>query len=102
MVSIGHTWLGPDAQRTPVNTEAKLLMLEHAFSAWGVRAVRLLTDARNARSTSAIARLGCTRDGVLRSDRPAPDGTVRDSVVFSMLAEEWPAARRRLAGRLGS
>jgi len=65
-----------------------------------VRAVRLQTDARNARSRAAITRIGCTLDGILRSDRPAADGTVRDSAVFSMLADEWPAARRRLEERL--
>ena len=98
---IGHTWLDPAAQRTPVNTEAKLLMLDHAFDVWGVRVVRLWTDARNARSRSAIARLGCRLDGVLRADRPASDGSVRDSAVFSMLAEEWPTAREHLVERLG-
>ncbi|HEX7459698.1 MAG TPA: GNAT family protein [Acidimicrobiales bacterium] len=100
LVSIGHTWLGPAAQRTPVNSEAKLLMLDHAFTTWGVRAVRLQTDARNRPSRAAIARLGCTLDGVLRAHRPATDGTVRDSAVFSMLSTEWPEARRRLAERL--
>lgn len=100
LVSIGHTWLGPAAQRTPVNTEAKLLMLEFAFTRWGVRAVRLQTDARNQRSRAAIARIGCSLDGVLRSDRPAVDGSVRDSAVFSMLASEWPEARTRLEERL--
>ena len=98
--SIGHTWLDPAAQGTPVNTEAKLLMLDHAFAAWGARAVRLQTDARNDRSRAAITRLGCTLDGVLRADRPAADGTVRDSAIFSMLADEWPAARARLVARL--
>ncbi len=98
--SIGHTWLDPAVQRTPVNTEAKLLMLDHAFGTWGVRAVRLQTDARNERSRAAIARLGCSLDGVLRVDRPASDGSVRDSAVFSMLAEEWPEARARLVTRL--
>jgi RimJ/RimL family protein N-acetyltransferase len=98
--SIGHTWLHPAAQRSPVNTEAKLLMLDHAFGVWGVRAVRLQTDARNERSRVAIARLGCSLDGVLRADRPAADGTVRDSAVFSLLAEEWPPARARLVERL--
>jgi RimJ/RimL family protein N-acetyltransferase len=98
--SIGHTWLDPAAQRSPVNTEAKLLMLDHAFGTWGVRAVRLQTDDRNARSRAAIERLGCTLDGVLRADRPAADGTVRDSAVFSMLAADWPAARARLTARL--
>ncbi len=99
---IGHTWIEPTAQRTPVNTEAKLLMMDHAFGTWGVRVVRLWTDARNARSRAAVARLGCSLDGVLRADRPAADGSVRDSAVFSMLAEEWPAARRHLMERLGA
>ncbi len=99
-VCIGHTWLDPAAQRTPVNTEAKLLMMDHAFDVWGVRVVRLWTDARNARSRSAIARLGCRLDGVVRADRPASDGSVRDSAVFSMLSEEWPTARRHLVERL--
>jgi len=98
--SIGHTWIDPAAQRTPVNTEAKLLMLDHAFGAWGARAVRLQTDARNLRSRAAIERLGCSLDGVLRADRPAADGAVRDSAVYSMLAAEWPAARAALVARL--
>jgi RimJ/RimL family protein N-acetyltransferase len=97
--SIGHTWLDPAVHRTPVNTEAKLLMMDHAFDVWGARAVRLQTDARNQRSRAAIARLGCSLDGVLRVDRPASDGSVRDSAVFSMLADEWPAARARLLAR---
>ncbi len=75
---IGYTWLCPSAQRSGVNTEAKLLMMTCAFEHWAVRAVRFLTDARNERSRAAIARLGCTLDGVLRADRPAADGTVRD------------------------
>jgi RimJ/RimL family protein N-acetyltransferase len=99
--SIGHTWIDPVAQRSPVNTEAKLLMLGHAFDVWGARAVRLQTDARNTRSRAAITRLGCTLDGVLRADRPASDGTVRDSAIYSMVAGEWPGARLRLVERLG-
>ena len=99
---IGYTWLDPAVHRTPVNTEAKLLMLDHAFGVWGARAVRLQTDARNERSRAAIARLGCSLDGVLRADRPAADGSVRDSAVFSMLAEEWPDARARLVARLST
>lgn len=98
--SIGHTWIDPAAQRSPVNSEAKLLMLDHAFTVWGVRAVRLQTDSRNARSRAAIERLGCSLDGVLRADRPAADGSVRDSAVYSMLADEWPRARATLLARL--
>jgi RimJ/RimL family protein N-acetyltransferase len=101
VVAIGSTWLHPAVQRTAVNTEAKRLMLGHAFETWGVRAVRFHTDARNTRSRAAIERLGCTLDGVLRIDRPASDGTVRDTAVFTMAADEWPAHRARLDARLG-
>ena len=97
---IGYTWLRPSGQRTPINTEAKLLMMTHAFEQWQVRAVRLQTDARNDRSRAAIMRLGCSFDGVIRADRPGADGAVRDSAVFSMLATEWPAHRDRLRSRL--
>ncbi len=102
VASIGYTWLDPAVQRSAVNTEAKVLMIDHAFEAWKVRAVRLQTDARNERSRAAIARLGCTLDGVIRAERPAADGSVRDSAVFSLLADEWPAHRRRLLERLAS
>jgi RimJ/RimL family protein N-acetyltransferase len=98
--SIGYTWLHPSAQRTPVNSEAKLMMLDHAFGHWGTPAVRIQTDARNARSRAAIARLGFSLDGILRADKPAADGAVRDSAVFSMLADEWPEHRNRLLNRL--
>jgi N-acetyltransferase len=101
VASIGYTWLRQSAQRTPVNTEAKLLMMSHAFDRWDVRAVRFQTDARNARSRAAIERLGCALDGVIRADRPGADGTVRDTAVFSMLAAEWPSHRQRLVERLG-
>jgi RimJ/RimL family protein N-acetyltransferase len=101
VVEIGGTWLAASAQRTAVNTEAKLLMLTHAFETWGVHAVTFSTDRRNSRSRQAIQRLGCTFDGILRADRPGSDGTVRDSARFSLLAQEWPAAKERLADRLG-
>jgi N-acetyltransferase len=101
VASIGYTWLAPHAQRTPVNTEAKLLMLGHAFETWGVRRVRIQTDARNRRSWEAILRIGFSHDGVLRADMPGADGKARDSAVFSMLDDEWPARRRRLLQRLG-
>ena len=100
VASIGYTWLRRSAQRTPINTEAKLLMMTHAFETWQVRAVRLQTDARNDRSRAAILRLGCSLDGVIRADRPGADGAVRDSAVFSMLAAEWPTHRDRLRARL--
>ena len=101
IASIGYTWLDPSAQRSPINTEAKLLMMAHAFEQWEVYAVRFQTDARNARSRAAIERLGCSLDGVIRAERPASDGTVRDTATFSMLAGEWPVHRRRLLERLG-
>jgi RimJ/RimL family protein N-acetyltransferase len=97
---IGYTWLEPSAQRTPVNTEAKLLMMGHAFDEWEVRVVRIQTDARNARSRRAIERLGCSLDGVIRAERPAADGGVRNSAVYSMLRPEWPVHRRHLIERL--
>jgi RimJ/RimL family protein N-acetyltransferase len=100
VAAIGYTWLEPSAQRSPVNTEAKLLMMTHAFEQWEVRVVRLQTDARNLRSRRAIERLGCTLDGVIRAERPAADGGVRDSAVYSMLDHEWPRHRIQLIRRL--
>lgn len=96
VVEIGWTWLAASAQRTAVNTEAKLLMLTHAFETWGVHRVCLRTDRRNDRSRAAIERLGARLDGVIRADRPASDGTVRDSAHYSIVTDEWPAVRRRL------
>jgi len=75
-------------------------MLTHAFEVWGVRVVRIQTDARNQRSRRAIERLGHRLDGVIRAERPAADGGVRDTALYSMLAVEWPAARTRLVERL--
>jgi N-acetyltransferase len=102
-VEVGGTWLAASAQRTVVNTEAKLLMLRHAFDVWRVQRVALKTDVRNARSRAAIERLGATFEGVLRRHMPAlgPGGGVRDSAIFSILPDEWPEVRRRLEERLG-
>jgi RimJ/RimL family protein N-acetyltransferase len=100
-VEIGRTWLAASAQRTAINSEAKLLMLEHAFTTWRVYRVSLKTDARNLRSRDAIARLGCRCDGILRAYSAGFDGTVRDVAFFSLLRDEWPAARARLQERLG-
>lgn len=100
VAEIGWTWLAADAQRTAINTEAKLVMLTHAFETWRVHAVKLNTDARNARSRAAIERIGARFDGVLRAHRPATDGGIRDTAAFSLLAAEWPAARARLQARL--
>lgn len=99
---IGYTWLGRSAMRTGVNTQAKRLLLGHAFEAWRVHRVSLRTDARNLQSRHAIERIGGKLDGCLRGERPAVDGTVRDSVVYSIVAREWPAvseALRRLESR---
>jgi RimJ/RimL family protein N-acetyltransferase len=100
VVEIGATWLAAAAQRTPINTEAKLLMLTHAFDRWRVHRVSLMTDARNERSRTAILRLGARFDGVLRAARPASDGAIRDTAAFSILEAEWPAVRAKLEARL--
>lgn len=96
VVEIGSTWLGPEAQRSAVNTNAKLLMLTHAFDAWQVHRVTLKTDARNTRSRAAIARIGGHFDGVLRAHMPASDGRVRDTAYFTILRDEWPAVGEHL------
>lgn len=100
VVEIGWTWLAASAQRTPINTEAKLLMLTHAFETWEVHRVCLRTDRRNERSRNAIERLGASLDGVIRADRPGSDGTVRDTAHYSISAAEWPAIRAKLAARV--
>ncbi len=97
-VEMGSTWLAPQAQRTAVNTHAKVLMLAHAFEAWEVRRVTLKTDARNVRSRTAIERLGARFDGVLRAHMPGFDGAVRDTAFYSILADEWPTVKERLRG----
>ncbi|SHE72508.1 GNAT family N-acetyltransferase [Streptoalloteichus hindustanus] len=99
-LSIGYTWLGRRWQRTPINTEAKLLLLTRAFEELGALRVGWQTDIRNERSQRAIERLGARREGVLRKHRVRPDGTIRDTVQYSMTDDEWPAARERLTGRL--
>jgi RimJ/RimL family protein N-acetyltransferase len=98
VVEIGATWLAPDAQRTAINTRAKLLMLTHAFETWDARRATLKTDARNVRSRTAIERLGARLDGVLRAHMPAADGAVRDTAFYSILAGEWPSVKARLLG----
>jgi RimJ/RimL family protein N-acetyltransferase len=101
VAEIGWTWLAAAAQRTPINTEAKLLMLAHAFDHWRVHRVSLMTDARNERSRNAIMRVGARFDGILRAARPASDGAIRDTAAFSILEAEWPAVRTNLEARLG-
>jgi RimJ/RimL family protein N-acetyltransferase len=97
---IGYTWLTPTAIRTAANTEAKFLMLSHAFEAWQVFRVCFHTDSRNERSRAALSRLGAKMEGVLRAHRMAADFIPRDSVRFSIIAAEWPSVKERLLGML--
>jgi N-acetyltransferase len=99
-VEIGWTWIGARWQRSAVNTEAKLLMLRHAFERWGCIRVELKTDRLNARSRAAIARIGCTEEGIFRQHMITASGRLRDTVYFSMLDGEWPEAQARLRARL--
>jgi len=95
-LEIGGTWYATEFQRTAVNTECKYLMLRHAFEALGCTRVQFKADARNARSIRAIERLGAVREGVLRNHMITPDGTLRDSVYFSILDREWSGVKARL------
>ena len=97
---IGYTWIAPAWQRTAVNTEAKLLMLRHAFETWRCFRVTLKTDERNERSRRAIERLGAHFDGVLRAFQPAVDGKPRNTAYFTILADEWPRVKQSLESRL--
>ena len=97
---IGYTWLTHDAVRTAANTEAKYLMLGHAFETWGLLRVCLHTDARNARSRAAILRIGGMFEGILRAHRLAADMTPRDSARYSITEAEWPEVKRRLQEKL--
>ncbi|HEV8129546.1 MAG TPA: GNAT family protein [Candidatus Eisenbacteria bacterium] len=93
---IGWTWVGRAYQRTYVNTEAKYLMLRHAFETWDCIRVELKTNVLNRRSRDAMLRIGATEEGILRSHAISDRGTVRDTVYYSILASEWPAVRERL------
>ena len=97
---VGSTWLTASAVRTAANTEAKLLMLQHAFESWQVVRVCLHTDVRNQRSRAAIERIGGKFEGVLRAHRMGSDFTVRDSYRFSIVASEWPEVKARLTKML--
>ena len=99
-VEIGSTFLARSSQRTGINTEAKLLMLSQAFEAWDCIAVEFRTHWHNQQSRLAIAALGAKQDGVLRNHQLGPDGTLRDTVVFSIIASEWPTVRVALRERL--
>jgi RimJ/RimL family protein N-acetyltransferase len=99
-LEIGHTWTAASAQRTGVNTESKLLLLGHAFEVLDCIAVEFRTHWHNTQSRTAIAALGAKQDGVLRNHRRQPDGSLRDTVVFSITDAEWPAVRNGLRLRL--
>ena len=99
-LSIGYTWYAPRVQRTGLNTEAKLLLLTHAFESLGCVSVYLETSWFNHASRTAIARLGAKQDGVLRNHRRHADGSLRDTVVFSILGGEWPAVKSNLLRKL--
>ena len=99
-VEIGYTWYALRCQRTHVNTTCKLLLLGHAFETLGCRVVGLRTDNFNVASQRAIEALGAKKDGVIRRHQARRDGTTRDSVMYSILAEEWPDVKRHLELRL--
>jgi N-acetyltransferase len=99
-VEIGYTWLAASAQRSGVNTEAKLLLLTHAFERWQCIRVALITDVLNQQSQAAILRLGAKEEGILRNHMIMPDGRYRDSVCFSIIEAEWPEVKIRLEARL--
>lgn len=101
-VEIGWTWINPKWQRTSINTEAKLLMLRHAFEHWKCIRVEIITDVHNEISRRAILRLGAKEEGVLRNHLIVPGGRIRDSVVHSIIESEWPAVREKLTEKLGS
>jgi RimJ/RimL family protein N-acetyltransferase len=100
-LEIGWTWIAPSHQRTAANTEAKLLQLTYAFEELGATRVALKTDARNEASQRAIERIGGVREGVLRHHLRLPDGHLRDTVYYSILSDEWRAAKTGLEERLG-
>ena len=99
-LEIGFTWYAKQFQRTSINTATKLVLLTNAFENLGAGRVQLQTDARNTASQAAIARIGGVREGVLRNHKKYPNGFVRDTVVFSIIRNEWPDIRQKLTDRL--
>lgn len=99
-VEIGWTWLAPRWQRTALNTEAKYLMLRHAFEQWGCVRVEFKTDVLNVRSRQALLRIGAKEEGILRSHMITATGRLRDTIYFSVTAAEWPAVRAALEAKL--
>jgi len=101
-VEIGSTWIAPAWQRTAINTEAKYLMLRHAFEIWGCVRVELKTDALNQKSRTAILRIGAKEEGTLRRHVVTWTGRIRDSIYFSILDDEWPTVKANLEQKLGA
>jgi RimJ/RimL family protein N-acetyltransferase len=101
-VEIGSTWISPAWQRTAVNTEAKYLMLRHAFEVWNCMRVELKTDALNQKSRNAILRIGAKEEGTLRRHLLTHTGRVRDTVYFSILDSEWPEVKAKLEARIAT
>lgn len=99
-LEIGNTWLAPEAQRTALNTEAKYLQLRHAFEDLGAWRVQLKTDERNARSRAAIERIDAKFEGILSKYQVRYDGFVRNTAMFAIVAEDWPAVKARLEAKL--
>lgn len=101
-LEIGWTWYNPSVWRTRVNTECKYLLLKHCFEELNFNRVQLKTDVRNQRSRTAILRLGAVQEGIIRKHMILPDGFARDSVIFSIIKEEWPSIKERLEDFLTS
>ena len=95
-LEIGSTWYRPDHWRTSVNTECKFLLLRHSFEQMQMKRVELRTDERNDRSRKAIARLGAVQEGILRREKKISGGYIRNTVIFSILDDEWPQVKKRL------
>jgi RimJ/RimL family protein N-acetyltransferase len=100
-LEIGHTWIGQPYRRTAVNTECKYLLLRHAFEVLGCARVQIKTDALNTRSRAAISRLGAVEEGILRKHMWVQNRRFRDTAMFSIVDDEWPAIKQRLEGWLG-
>jgi len=101
-VEIGHTWYSPTVWAGPVNPACKLALLQYGFEALGLNRIELKTDIANTRSQAAIAKLGAQREGVFRAHMIRPDGSLRDTVYFSIVREEWPGVRDGLLARLAA
>jgi RimJ/RimL family protein N-acetyltransferase len=99
-VEIGGTWYGKDYRRSAVNTEAKYLLLRHAFEVFACQRVQIQSDVRNERSQRAIERLGAVREGIMRKNKRMPDGHQRNSIMYSIIDNEWPAIKAKLEGWL--